>query len=310
MIRFMIHTPVNTRGYLMDYVRNNLQELEKEIGDKITIYTPHDAEYSTDCSELWLGPCIEKGILPDVILTHATEFAALKGRNEGDLFSTMAGQYAKENPVREELAILDDPEGLFYPLFVVPLVMCYNTRIVKQDDLKHAWTDLFNEKYKVILPDRDKPLSRAVGAFLQKQYPDEFLKFEIKAVYEGSPNIVVKSVISGEYHMAISNASFAMMAKNKGVEVNQASEGVVLLPQVLVWKKGASEKLKIFADLLMRKEIQDYLGEQGNWPALKGAQMGDTIHNNGQLKTWSGWDAYIKEVAEFDIEVKGGRKTC
>jgi len=147
LIRFMIHTPVNTRGYLMDYVKSNLSELEQGIGDKIALYTPHDAEYSTNCSELWLEPCIEKGILPDVILTHATEFASFKSRKESDLFSNIAGQYAKENPVREELAMLNDPEGLFYPLFVVPLVMCYNTQIVKREDLKHSWTDLFNEKY-------------------------------------------------------------------------------------------------------------------------------------------------------------------
>jgi len=296
----MIHTPVNLRGYLLDYIKSNLTELEKEIGDKITLYTPHDEEYSMSCKEPWLESCIKKDILPDIVLTHATEFASLKSRNEGGVFSNIGGQYAEENPVREELSMLEDPEGLFYPLFVVPLVMCYNTKMVNPEDLQHSWADLFNEKYKVFLPAREKPMTRAVGAFLKRNYPQQFTKFEEKAVYGGSPKDVMKSVISGECHFAISNISFAMMGKNKNVALNMPSEGVVLLPDVLVWKKNSSEKLKRIAELLMRQDIQDYLGEQGNWPALKSAKMGDTITYIDQLKSWEGWDTYIKAVSDFD----------
>ncbi len=300
MIRIMIHTPVNLRGRMLDYLKNYLPNLEKNIGDKIALYTPHDPEYTSDCSEEWLGPSIEKGIVPDVMVTHVPEFAALRNRVESGLLSDLAGRYANENPVREELKMLTDPHGLFYPLFVVPLAMFYNTKKIKEEELKHSWTDLFNEKFKIIFPERDKPLSRAVGAYLKRKFSGQFSEFEKRAIYEGSPTNVIKSVVSGEYDMGMTNLAFALMAEGRGISINYPAEGFVLLPQVLVWKKGADEKLKIIADLLMGEEMQNYLSEQGTWPALGGISMSDTIAYNQQLTNWQGWEAYIKQVYEFD----------
>jgi ABC-type Fe3+ transport system substrate-binding protein len=296
----MIHTPVNLRGRVLDYLKNNLPELEKNIGDKVTLYTPHDPEYTSDCSEEWLAPSIEKGIVPDVMLTHASEFASLNNRKESGLFSDLAEQCVKENPVREELSLLTDPNGLFYPLFVVPLAMSYNTRKINENELKHSWADLFNEKFKVIFPERGKPLSIAVGAYLMHEFPEQFPAFEQRVVYEGTPANVVKSVVLGEYNMAVTNVTFSIMVEGRNTAINFPKEGFVLLPQVLVWKKGADEKLKIIADLLMREEMQNYFSEQGAWPGLRSIPIGETIAYDGRLKNWQGWDAYCREVSEFD----------
>lgn len=300
MLRFMIHTPVNLRGRMMDYIKDNLLSLEEKIGDNISLYTPHDPEYTSDCSEEWLAPSIEKGIVPDLIVTHATEFAALENRSEVGLFSDRSSRYLKENPVREELSMLIDPQGIFYPICVTPLVMIYNMEKIKDHELKHSWTDLFNEKYKVIFPDRDKPLCRATGAFLKAKFPEQFPAFEKKVVYEGSPANVIKAVASGEYDMAITNSPFAAMAQGRKITINFPKEGYILLPQVLVWKKGTDEKLTALADLLICEEMQRYLSEQGAWPIRKDIPMCDTIAYNQQLTSWQGWDAYIKAVSEFD----------
>jgi len=72
MIRIMVHTPVNLRGRMLDYIKINLPDLERKVGDKIALYTPHDPEYRSDSSEQWLGPSIEKGIVPDLMVTHAS----------------------------------------------------------------------------------------------------------------------------------------------------------------------------------------------------------------------------------------------
>lgn len=130
-------------------------------------------------------------------IQDASEFAILRNRMESGLLSDLAGRYADENPVREELRMLTDPHGLFYPLFVVPMVMFYNSRKIKEGELKHSWTDLFNEKFKVIFPNRDKPLTRAVGAYLKHEFPEQFPEFEQRVVHEGTPPSVIKSVVSG-----------------------------------------------------------------------------------------------------------------
>ena len=127
----MLHTPVNVRGRMLDYIKASLNELEEEIGDSVQLYTPHDPEYSSDCTEEWLTPSIKKGIMPDVIVTHATEFASLKKEERSRLFSDLAGQYAKLNPIREEISRLYDSQGVFYPISVTPLAMIYNTEKVK-----------------------------------------------------------------------------------------------------------------------------------------------------------------------------------
>ena len=300
MIRFMVHTPVNLRRRMMDYVKGNLPDLEKRIGDKIMLYMPHDPEYEAYCGEEWLAPSVERGNVPDVILTHATDFASLKSRLDNNLFSNLAGRYEKQNPVRDELSMITDPMGIFYPVCVTPLVMLYNSNNVKEHELKHSWADLFNKKFNVIFPGRDKPLTRAAGAFLLQRFPEEFPEFEKRVVYEGYPSDVVKAVVSGEYDIAMSIFSFAMMANSRGIAINPTQEGYIPLPQVLVWKQGADERLTAIADLLMSEEMQNFLSDQGSLPARKGVPMGDISRDNTQLKNWQGWDTYIEEVAGFD----------
>lgn len=300
MIRVMVHTPVNLRGRILDFMKKNLQDLENKIGNKITLYTPHDPEYDSNCSEEWLRPSIEKGIVPDLMITHVPEFTTLRNKEESELLSELAGQFAKDNPVREELKMLEDPKGLFYPLFVVPMAMFYNTNKIQEHEIEHSWKDLFNDKFKVIFPERDKPLSRAVGAYLKNEYPEQFVELEKRVVYEGSPIHVIKSVASGEYDMGITNYTFAMMAEGRNISINYPKEGYILLPQVLVWKKEADEKLKVIADLLMSEEIQGYLSKQGTWPALSHISIDNNIEYNGILKKWQGWDAYLNQIFEFD----------
>ncbi len=301
MIRFMIYTPVNVRGQIVDYAKDRLSALEKEIGDKITIYTPHDPEYSSDCTEEWLAPAIEKDILPDVTITHATEFTSLDDLSECALFSDLAGKYLEENPVRDELKMLVDPRGILYPVSVTPLVMIYNSKRIDGKELKHSWTDLFNEKYKVIFPDRNKPLCRAAGAFLMEMFPEQFPAFEKRVVYEGNPANMVKAVASGEYDLALTNSSFGAMAQGKGgVAINYPKEGYILLPQVLVWKKGVDPRLSALGDMLICEEIQRYLAEQGVWTVHRGVELCDSFAHAQQLANWKGWDAYIRSVSKFD----------
>ena len=300
MIRFMIHTPVNVRGRMIDYTKDNLPDLEDKIGDNVALYTPHNREYALEGSEEWLAGAIEKGIVPDVIVTHVTEFATLDNQSESGLFSSMAGRYSKEVPIRNELNMLADPQGIFYPISVTPLVMIYNPETIKEDELEHSWADLFNEKYKVIFPDRDKPLCKAAGAFLMATFPNQFPAFDKRVVYEGSPVNMIRAVASGEYDIAMTTASFAAIGQSRGLAINSAKEGCVILPQVLVWKKGADEKLVALADLLLYEEMQEFLSEQGVWPIREGIPMSETIAYNQQLLNWQGWDVYLKAVSDFD----------
>ncbi len=301
MITFMIHTPINSRGYLMGYLKDNLVSLEKEIGEEISLVTPHDYEHTKHCTESWLLPCVKDDTLPDIILTHAGEFADLKDFNLEDHFSTsFAEKYNQDNPVRTELEILKDPKGIFYPLFVVPVSMGYNKKNLDEKYISGSWNDLFNENIKIILPALEKPLTKAFLSFIMENFPEKSSNFFNNISFGNSPVDVVRSIAAGEFDMAVSNISFINMMKNKNIDLNTPKEGVMLLPQVLAWKKNADEKVLKVTELLMKKEIQNYLGEQDFWPSLENSFLGESFKNNELLKSWQGWEKYINSIVNFE----------
>lgn len=311
MIRWMMHMPVNVRSRMIEYAKEALEVLEYPRGMDFSVVTPHDPPYTLDCSEEWLGSAIDKQIVPEVIVTHATEFATDRLQGRECHFSPFAQGCLDRNPIRKEFVMLQDPLRVFFPVSVTPLVMVFNPETVHGDELVHSWEDLLETHRSVLFPDRDKPLSRAAGAYLLKTYPDRFPDFERRVAYDGSPASVVKRVASGEYDMAMTNYSFASMVAGRRVAINKPKEGCILLPQVMVWKKGVEEDLIVLSDLMMQKKTQEYLMEQGIWPARSDIPPDETFSCSRQLDCWTGWDDYIEAVADFDAyQLPMGKASC
>lgn len=302
MINFMIHTPVNSRGRITEYVKWRLPTLEAELGEKITISSPHDYETACDGSESWLINCIQKNILPDIVLTHAGEFSALGETPISEYFTHICKDFEKRYPVRDELKMLVDTDGFFYPMSVVAIVMSYNKNNIDPSKLSGSWKDMFFDGLKVVVPDNSKHITIAAGAYFLKYMPEYFEQFQ-SFDRRFSPAEVTKSVASGEYDMSITNAGFSIMAKSRSVEINPAVEGTILLPQVLAFKKGSDERLFKLAATVLEKEIQDYMGEQGFFTSNADAIMGEMVKYDGRLKEWSGWKAYIDEVSEYEKRI-------
>jgi hypothetical protein len=300
LIRFMLHTPVNVRGRMLDYLKASLKDLEREVGDEIQLFTPHDPQYSSDCTEEWLPASIERGIMPDIIITHATEFASLKREQRIELFSSLPGQYEELKPIRKELSKLKDSLGIFYPISVTPLAMIYNAENVKEEELKHSWADLFNEKFKVIFPERNKPLCRAAGGFLKANFPEEFPEFEERVTYSGTPANMTRLIASGEYDMGMTLLPFAGIGQQGRVKINKTKEGYIPLPQTIVWKKGASKSLMTFADIFRGRDMQSYLAEQDTWTVREDMPIRASDQDMKQVLEWKGWDFYLDAVDEFD----------
>ena len=93
MINLMIHTPVNTRARVTNYLKEYIPQLTKDLDDEIIITSPHDFEDSGDCTDNWIQNCIRDNNLPDMVLTHASEFSVLSSKDFEKYFSSMAGEY-------------------------------------------------------------------------------------------------------------------------------------------------------------------------------------------------------------------------
>lgn len=298
-MRLMIHIPVNVRTHLVNVLMMHRAELEKAIGEKLEIFTPHDEEYASDICDQWLPLAIEKNIVPDLSLSMAVEYATTGGVPLNIPFSGFAETVAQKYPIAAPFNKLLDEDGIFYPFSATPLTMLYNTSTVKESELMHSWEDLFNPKFRIVFPDRDKPLCRAVGAYLLAKYPDRFSAFERHVVYDGSPASVGKSVLGGSCDITMTLASFAAVHAGERAAINQPKEGNVLMPQVLVCKKGSEKKVVPVLECMMNSEIGKFLKDQGMLLMNGGNAL---CHNPGesrQLQEWTDWKQYLKEVDMF-----------
>lgn len=281
----------------MDYMSSHLPELERTTGDTIEVTTP-----GHEHAKSWLLESMRENRVPDIMLAHASDFSVLENGQAHDLFSPIAGEYAAEHPLRDELELFKDPEGLFYPLFIVPMVMIYNKKLVNEEELLHSWTDLLATKWTVAFPDKDTPISKAVMAHLKKNHACEYEAFKNRVVFLNSPVEVIQAVAMGQYHLGIANISFSMMAKQRNVEINWPMEGPIPVPQVLVWKKQANPLLRNIADLLTNHEIQQYLGKQGFWPVGNATHPGSVPLGGNWKNTWVGWESFMQSIKELGPE--------
>ena len=305
MINLMIHTPVNTRARVTEYIKSKLSMLENEFGEEIIITSPHDYEKLRNCQDNWIDNCIRDNNLPDMVLTHACEFSTLLGKDMKKYFSPLGGEYVKEKPVRDELVKFMDEESIFYPIFIVPIIMCYNKNTVDVNDLTGSWNDLFNPKYKSVLPDKSKPITKVVGAHIISYESDKFKVLE-SLDYIFSPKAVMKSLMMQEHDIAVTNTAFLNVGGNN-IRLNPTKEGVMLLPQVIAFKKGADRKLLKIIDLLLELEIQNYFGENGYFPSNPDAIMGKTIELDEKIKNFTSWDHYLEEFNKYDCLIGGGK---
>ena len=292
---FLVFTTINLRRYIMDYLKERLQEHEQRTGERVLVKTP-----GHDHSKNWVLESIASQELPDVMLSHASEFSVLEDRSARGLFAS-APAWSGTPPLHPESAPFHDPAGILHPVFIVPMVPIYNRKIVRPEELKGSWTDLFDGGRKVIFTGRDTPISKTVMAYLKKTWPEEYSALRRRVCFGGSPVEVIQAVGSGEYHMGISNLPFSVMAKQRNIEIDAPSEGAVAAPQVLVWSRQAGSGLSAMHGLLMEEGLQRYLEEQGFW-AIADIPASERIPLTRWKSTWSGWDDFFAGLRDLENE--------
>ncbi len=299
MLTIMLHVPVNTRGYLTRYLKTKLKHLEPKITEQISIVSPHDEAYAGAAKDSWLEQALKDNLIPDIIVANGPGFASFyQNQTLYQLFDNIALDLARTVPVREDMQPLIDQAGKLFPISVYPLALIYNKALVKQGTLLNSWQDLFNQQFKVVFPDRDKPLTRAVGAYLLDKYPEQFKQFESRVTYAGGPKDIIRKVASAKYHMAMTLGPFAMMAPKQKIAIHYAKEGFVAMPQLLAVKKGNKEALQIAA-MFLEEALQLYLQSQAIWSVRK-LNEAKAYQHSQMLSEFEEWKSYFKKISDFD----------
>lgn len=284
MLNFLVHTPINTRAYVLDHLKSYLEILKKELGEELNIYSP-----SHNHSESWLVKGIEENTIPEIILCHASDLLDVEYSKALEIFSRGISNIYKENLEDDSQGYFKSEGDILFPIFIVPVVLCYNKLNASKEEFSNSWEDIFNKSEKVAFPDKDTPISKTVLAYLKKNFPDKYDDFLTRVNFLGSPTEVIQGLSSGEYTMGISNMSFSKMAKQKNIEVIDTKEGTISLPQVLVWKKGYDEVNTKISKALLGKDLHKYINQQGFVSTLEENSVGEKKYK----LIWNGWNDYF-----------------
>lgn len=169
--------------------------------------------------------------------------------------------------------VYDTENFKWYAFDLEPMVMVYNTDIVKEAPTK--WADLLKEDYfgKIATADPVKSSSAfacimaIIGAYGQEDGGGyEFLEKMIPnldSIVLSSSSSVYKGTADGEYSVGLTYEEAALRYRNEGasIEVVYPEEGTnIFMSPVTIVKGGPNtENAKLFVDYVLSEEVQSTL---------------------------------------------------
>lgn len=156
-------------------------------------------------------------------------------------------------PVRTEIdaAGVRDPDGLFYPVVVLPHFIVCNTSMVASSDQPQSLEDLLHPQWegKVMIGSPDLPSGKFILFTMWHLFGDEGLKHCLKNWRQGSaPSAARHAVVKGECPIAILPGVFSGPGPQDSIVSIQPREGVPVLPSFAAVRK--SERSDQVLDLL------------------------------------------------------------
>ncbi len=298
MIEIMVHTPVTSRGMICSYLKDRIKEEGLSLKEEIKITSPHDYEDQEHGLDNWLENCIKNDTMPDIMLSHASDLTVLSTYDDvAKYFEPIFKDLYKKHPLIDKFSSFEDKDRYFYPLFLICMLMVYNKKNIDKSELNSSWKDLLNKKFKTVITSEFKPPTKITGSKILKENPeliDEFMNLD----KVNSPIMIIKQLQSGMIDLGLSHTSFAITGNTSNIEINYPKEGIAGLPQVIMCKKGVSEKVIPIIEILLEKKLQDDLIKNGFFTLQKGSENNPEIEKH--IKDWQGYREFTDEVKKFE----------
>jgi iron(III) transport system substrate-binding protein len=166
--------------------------------------------------------------------------------------------------------IYKDPEGYWTTVYVNYIVLGYNPKLVKEDELPKKWEDLLLPKWKggKFAMDRDEGVWYGSFSFAWgKEKAEKFMK----ALAVQDPNmrkghtLIATLLSTGEFPLGLVYAHRVEEMKSKGANIDWAPlDPVVVTPNLLAMGKNTAHPnaAKLLIDFLLSKEGQTILQQQ------------------------------------------------
>jgi iron(III) transport system substrate-binding protein len=160
-----------------------------------------------------------------------------------------------------------DPKNFYQVGAIIPLVIGYNTKLLKPQEAPQSWKALLNDRYKNKITTGSGLASGQVGTWawvLQQRYgwDNYFRRFNALGPKLGrSINDAMSDLISGERSVGIVPLGQLLTARTKGnpVEVVYPSDGTVVVigPVGILNTTTRPNAAKLFMNFLMSKEYSE-----------------------------------------------------
>lgn len=235
--------------------------------------------------------------LPDLFMSAGFDLffdKELMGRfKEEGVFKDLTAEYNMNRDFKNELVDLQDPDGNYSIIGVVPAVFLVNKEEIGDRDFPRTWTDLFKEEFigEVSLPVSDFDLFNAILLNIYKNYGKEGLR-DLGKSFMGNmhPSEMVKSYRKKDKPtITIMPYFFTKMITGKGPMVPiWPEDGAIISPIFLLSKASKEEKLRPLVDFFVSKEVGEILSRNGRLPSTN-VEVENNLEEN-QKFMWIGWD--------------------
>jgi iron(III) transport system substrate-binding protein len=259
-----------------------------EESKELTLYSPHPAETINLIVEEFQK---DTGIKVNVIAAGTGELLQrVKSESGNALGDVLWGGGAEslasftdyfESYKSKELDNIDpmyyDSEYKWIGESPLPMVIMYNTNLVKEEDVPKSWKDLLKPEFKgkIAMADPSKSGSAyTIMATMIEAYGGDPAGWDfIKDFYAnldgkvlGSSSGVYKGVADGEYALGLTLEKEAIKFELAGspTKIVYPSEGTSAIPDGVALIKGAKNEAnaKRFIDYVLSKETQTIMSEQ------------------------------------------------
>ncbi|GIN39880.1 ABC transporter substrate-binding protein [Heyndrickxia oleronia] len=264
---------------------------EKKKSNKVTVYSPHQAEI--------INPIIKEfqdrtKIEVELVTSGTGELLnRLKAESDNPLGDVFWGGGAesieafKEN--FEPYKPKDDDkipntykstDNSWIGFSALPMVIMYNKDMVKENEVPGSWNDLLNSKWKGKIAFADP--SKSGSSYTQLvtmltankddgkngwDYVSKFVK-NLDGKVLGGSSMVYKGIADGEFPVGITleEAAYRYISGGANVGVIYPSEGTSAVPDGMALIKGAKNKenAQKFLDFLASKDVQELIVKEFN----------------------------------------------
>ena len=294
MVRVQIQLPLNISRSLEDSLREHIETNAGEYPTEILLENSHacGGKNATD---------LKHAKHADIMIGFMPELAM---QTDEYLLEHIISA-PRRFPINEELQDqgFADPRGCFHIFGSVPFTMFYNPDYTDASEVPRTWSELLDPKWKdrIMMPGKEHMAPRVIRAFLKHDNLGKAPAVDENITCSGMPPNVIEAVKNGKFALGITNITFGKISESQKIRMIWPADGLLCMPQIMVWKKGLDERMMKLGDFLLTPKVQNLLRQQTFVPMASGTEFPEMIRANQVGLKWTGWDNFREAMKNSEI---------